>query len=112
MEVVVDVGAGCSDAHDLDLQAAAEVGSNMTAAALAGTTFIHNLGFLSGGRTGSLEMLVLCDELAGMVGRLAAGMLGETTQGQRWLDEARGIAARQGAEAQLARMQPESLENG
>lgn len=67
-------GAGCSDAHDLDLQAAAEVGSNMTAAALAGTTFIHNLGFLSGGRTGSLEMLVLCDELAGMVGRLAAGI--------------------------------------
>ncbi len=67
-------GAGCSDAHDLDLQASAEAGSNMTAAALAGTTFIHNLGFLSGGRTGSLEMLVLCDELAGMVGRLAAGI--------------------------------------
>ena len=69
------VGAGCSDAHDLDLQAAAEVGANMTAAALAGTTFVHNLGFLSGGRTGSLEMLVLCDELAGMVNRFAAGIV-------------------------------------
>ncbi len=68
------VGAGCSDAHDLDLQAAAEVGANMTAAALAGTSFVHNLGFLSGGRTGSLEMLVLCDELAGMVNKFAAGV--------------------------------------
>jgi len=69
------VGAGCSDAHDLDLQAAAEVGANMTAAALAGTSFVHNLGFLSGGRTGSLEMLVLCDELAGMVNKFAAGVM-------------------------------------
>lgn len=69
------VGAGCSDAHDLDLQAAAEVGANMAAAVLAGTSFVHNLGFLSGGRTGSLEMLVLCDELAGMANRLAAGVV-------------------------------------
>ncbi len=68
------VGGGCSDSHDVDLQAAAEVGSNMTVAALAGTSFIHNLGFLSGGRTGSQEMLVLCDELAGMVCKLAGGI--------------------------------------
>ena len=38
-------------------QAAAEAGANMAIAALAGTPFVHNLGFLSGGRTGSLEML-------------------------------------------------------
>ena len=68
------VGAGSSDSHLPDLQAAAEVGSTMSFAALAGTAFIHRLGFLSGGRTGSLEMLVLCDEVAGMVNKFAAGI--------------------------------------
>ena len=52
------IGAGCSDSHDFDAQAAAEVGSSMSIAALSGSSFVHNLGFLSGGRTGSLELLV------------------------------------------------------
>ena len=68
------VGGGCSDAHVPDLQAAAEVGANLSQAVLAGTPFIHNLGFLSGGRTGSLEMLVLCDELAGQAATFAGGI--------------------------------------
>ncbi len=68
------IGAGCSDSHDFDAQAAAEAGANMAIAALAGTPFVHNLGFLSGGRTGSLEMLVLCDELAGWATRMAGGI--------------------------------------
>ena len=68
------VAAGCSDSHLPDEQAAAEVGANMALAALAGTSFIHNLGYLSSGRTGSLEMLVLCDEMAAMAGKLAAGI--------------------------------------
>ncbi len=68
------VGAGSSDSHVPDLQAAAEVGSTMSFAALAGTAFIHRLGFLSGGRTGSLEMLVLCDEVAAMVSTFAGGI--------------------------------------
>lgn len=68
------VGAGCSDSHDFDAQAAAEAGANMAIAALAGTPFVHNLGFLSGGRTGSLEMLVLCNELVGWTGQMANGI--------------------------------------
>jgi trimethylamine--corrinoid protein Co-methyltransferase len=68
------IGAGCSDSHDFDAQAAAEAGANMAIAALAGTSFVHNLGFLSGGRTGSLEMLVLCDELVGWSNQMAAGV--------------------------------------
>ena len=68
------IGAGCSDSHDFDAQAAAEAGANMSVAAFAGTPFVHNLGFLSGGRTGSLEMLVLCDELAGWATQMAAGV--------------------------------------
>jgi trimethylamine--corrinoid protein Co-methyltransferase len=67
------IGAGCSDAHIVNAQAAAEAGMNMLAAVLSGTSFVHNLGYLSSGKTGSLEMLVLCDELAGMVRRIAAG---------------------------------------
>ncbi len=47
---------------------------NMSFAAMAGTSLIHNLGYLSAGRTGSLEMLVLCDELANMVTRLSRGI--------------------------------------
>ncbi len=35
---------------------------------------MHNLGFLSGGRTGSLEMLTLCDELIGWTTKMAAGL--------------------------------------
>ena len=69
------IGAGCSDSHDFDAQAAAEAGANMAIAALAGTPFVHNLGFLSGGRTGSLEMLVLCDELVGWTNHMAAGSI-------------------------------------
>jgi trimethylamine--corrinoid protein Co-methyltransferase len=67
-------GAGCSDAHTVDAQAAAEAGMNLHLAALSGTSFIHNLGYLSAGKTGSLQMLVLCDELAASARRLAAGL--------------------------------------
>jgi len=67
-------GAGCTDAHTIDAQAAAEVGMNLLAAALAGTAFIHNLGYMSAGKTGSLEMLVLCDELAGMARQFTSGI--------------------------------------
>ncbi|OQY23584.1 MAG: hypothetical protein B6I35_03435 [Anaerolineaceae bacterium 4572_32.2] len=47
---------------------------SLQTAVVSGTSFIHNLGYLSGGRTGSLEMLVLCDELAGMAKRFAVGI--------------------------------------
>ncbi len=67
------IGAGCSDAHSVDSQAATEAGMNMLAAVLSGTSFVHNLGYLSSGKTGSLEMLVLSDELAGMACQIAAG---------------------------------------
>ena len=68
------IGAGCSDSHQFDAQAAAEIGANLTIAAMARTPFVHNLGFLSGGRTGSLEMLVLCDEMIGWSSKMAGGI--------------------------------------
>jgi trimethylamine--corrinoid protein Co-methyltransferase len=57
-------GAGCSDSHTVDAQAAAEAAMNLQIAVFSGTSFIHNLGYLSASKTGSLEMLVLCDEIA------------------------------------------------
>ena len=68
------IGAGCSDSHDFDTQAAAEAGANMAIAAFSNSSFVHNLGFLSGGRTGSLEMLVLCDELVGWSNQMSGGV--------------------------------------
>jgi len=68
------IGAGCSDSHQFDTQAAAEAGANLAIAALASTPFVHNLGFLSGGRTGSLQMLTLCDELVGWTSKMATGV--------------------------------------
>ncbi len=67
-------GAGCSDSHVVDAQAAAEAGMNLHLAVLSATAFVHNLGFLAGGKTGSLEMLALCDELICSARRLAAGL--------------------------------------
>jgi len=84
------IGAGCSDAHTANAQAAAEAGMNMLAAVLSGTSFIHNLGYLSSGKTGSLEMLVLCDELAGMSCRIAAGTT--VTEGTLGVDVIRRAA--------------------
>lgn len=68
------IGAGCSDSHQFDAQAAAETGANLAIAALAKTPFVHNLGFLSGGRTGSLELLTLCDEMVGWVTKMSTGV--------------------------------------
>ena len=68
------IGAGCSDSHQFDAQAAAEASTTLTIASMAKTPFVHNLGFLSGGRTGSLEMLTLCDELIGWSSKMANGV--------------------------------------
>lgn len=65
-------GAGCSDSHNVDAQAGAEAFMSIMAAMNCGTSFAHNVGYLSGGKTGSVEMLVYCDELIGMARRLTA----------------------------------------
>ena len=58
----------------MDARAAAEAGMSLQTAVTSGTSVVHNLGYISGGKTGSLEMLVLCDELAGMAKSYAAGI--------------------------------------
>ncbi|MGB7260506.1 MAG: trimethylamine methyltransferase family protein [Albidovulum sp.] len=72
--VPVWVGSGCSDAHDVGPQALAEASASLQATATAPCALTHNLGVLSSGRTGSMEMLVVCNELAAMATRFAAGI--------------------------------------
>jgi trimethylamine--corrinoid protein Co-methyltransferase len=66
--------AGCSDAHLLDEQAALEATFSIMMNALAGANLIHDVGYLSSGLTGSCELLVLSDEIIGMVKRMLRGI--------------------------------------
>ena len=66
--------AGCSDSHLVDEQAAIEATFSIMMNAMAGTNLIHDVGYLSSGLTGSCEMLVMSDEIIGMVKRMLRGM--------------------------------------
>lgn len=65
--------AGCSDAQVFDQQAGMEAGFSMLIAGLAGGNLIHDSGYIGIGMTSSLEMLALCNEVAGMVKFLLKG---------------------------------------
>jgi trimethylamine---corrinoid protein Co-methyltransferase len=56
---------GCSDAKVLDGQAAAEAALTLFDNALNGVNLVHDVGYLDCATTGSLELIVLCDELIG-----------------------------------------------
>ncbi|MEW6113251.1 MAG: trimethylamine methyltransferase family protein [Thermodesulfobacteriota bacterium] len=66
--------AGCSDAKVLDEQAAVEATLSIYTAALSGANLIHDVGFLESGMSGSLEQIMLCNEVIGMVRRVIAGI--------------------------------------
>ena len=74
LDLPVFCTAGCSDAHTFDQQAGMEAGYNLLAMALAGGNLIHDLGYVGAGMTSSLEMLALCDEMAGIARWLLAGI--------------------------------------
>ena len=65
--------AGASDSLKLDIQAGAEWAYSLLTCALSGTNLIHDVGYLESGMTGSLESLVIVDEIIGMVKRVIAG---------------------------------------
>ncbi len=66
--------AGCSDAKVLDGQAALQAGLSILFSALSGANLIHDVGYLEYGLTGSLDMLVLSDEIISMVKHLLQGV--------------------------------------
>jgi trimethylamine---corrinoid protein Co-methyltransferase len=66
--------AGCSDAKQLDEQAAIEASLNIAFAALSGANLIHDVGYLESGLVGSYDMLVMSDEIIGYVKRVLRGV--------------------------------------
>jgi trimethylamine--corrinoid protein Co-methyltransferase len=80
---------GCSDAKVLDQQAASEAMITMFVAAESGAHLVHDLGFLNFGLTGSLELVVMCDEFASMLERVLGSL--EVTDESLALDVIRKV---------------------
>lgn len=57
--------AGCSDAKVFDAQAASEASVSLFTNYLSGANLIHDIGYLDCAMTGSLELVVFCDEFIG-----------------------------------------------
>jgi len=66
--------AGCTDSKRLDEQAAIEASMSIVVAALSGANFVHDVGFIESAMTGSLEQLVMSDEIIGMARHVARGI--------------------------------------
>lgn len=65
---------GPSDSKLPDEQAIAEAATSLLTAMLSGTNLIHDIGYIESGATGSLETVVILDELAGAYTRIRNGM--------------------------------------
>ena len=70
--------AGCSDSKCFDGQASLEAYSSILMQTLCRSNLIHDIGYLESGLTGSLEMLVLSNELIGMTKQFMGGISTET----------------------------------
>ena len=66
--------AGASEAKGLDGQAAVESTVQIVLSSLSGAAMVHDLGFLDCAELGSLESLVMSDEVIGMARRIARGI--------------------------------------
>jgi trimethylamine--corrinoid protein Co-methyltransferase len=66
--------AGASESKVLDLQAAIESTVQVLLSGLSGATLVHDVGFLDCADIGSLEMLVMNDEIIAMARRIMRGI--------------------------------------
>ncbi|HHP7234863.1 MAG TPA: trimethylamine methyltransferase family protein [Desulfobacterales bacterium] len=66
--------AGTSDAQIPDGQATFEAGLLSFMSAMAGANLNHDVGYLDFGRTGSLEMIVILDEMIDQIRRMTTGI--------------------------------------
>jgi trimethylamine--corrinoid protein Co-methyltransferase len=65
---------GCSDSKVLDEQAIMEATLSLFSATLRGGNMIHDLGYMESGLTGSLELLVVCDEVVSWLKTFMQGL--------------------------------------
>lgn len=66
--------AGATEAKKIDAQAGIECAFEVMISLLSGGNLIHDCGFLDVGMTGSLDHLVLCDEIIAMAKRYCAAV--------------------------------------
>ncbi|MFU8771544.1 MAG: trimethylamine methyltransferase family protein [Anaerolineales bacterium] len=66
--------AGASESKTLDLQAAIESSFQVLLSSLSNATLVHDVGFLDCADIGSLEMLVMNDEIISMSRRIQRGI--------------------------------------
>lgn len=66
--------AGCTDSKLVDQQAALEAAISCLTAALSGANLVHDVGYTEYGSTGSLEMVVMVNEIIGLVRRIIEGI--------------------------------------
>jgi trimethylamine--corrinoid protein Co-methyltransferase len=65
---------GASESKLVDSQAAIEVTMQLLMSAFSGASLVHDVGFLDCADIGSLELLVMADEIVGMVKRIMRGI--------------------------------------
>jgi trimethylamine--corrinoid protein Co-methyltransferase len=66
--------AGATESKTLDAQAGAEAAISLLGQTLGGSTIIHDVGYLDSGMICSADMLVLGDELIGVIRRIMRGI--------------------------------------
>lgn len=66
--------AGCTDARTVDQQAAVETALSCQNALLTGGNLVHDVGLIDHAETVSPEMMVMTDEVIGMLRRYAGGV--------------------------------------
>jgi trimethylamine--corrinoid protein Co-methyltransferase len=66
--------AGASESKLPDGQAAIEISLQILMSALSGASLVHDVGFLDCADIGSLQLLVMADEVLGMVKRMMRGV--------------------------------------
>lgn len=66
--------AGCTDAKIPDQQAALEAAISIAISGLSGANLIHDVGYLESGLDGSYDVLVMSNEIIGMVKRILRGI--------------------------------------
>jgi len=67
--------AGCSDSKIPDQQAAIEAAVSIAMSGLSGANLIHDVGYLEYGLNGSYDLLVMSNEIIGMVKRILGGVI-------------------------------------
>lgn len=79
---------GASDSKQPDEQAAAEAAFSLMTETMAGSHLIHDVGYLEGGLTNSIEMITMCDELIAWVGKFMEGIVvDDETLALDWIDQ-------------------------